>query len=141
MAPTLPAISARHGACCVSVWCAYCQAWHTHGLAGRQPAPGESLGHYAAHCHRPDSPYQDGYELQYVGAYTPGVRTAPRCTATTKAGAPCPRAPMHGQTLCYGHHPAWRWRRKGYRHPEDYAIDCWVAGIERRIRARRRHSA
>jgi len=39
------------------------------------------------------------------------------------------------------HDPAWRWRRRGYQHPLDYAIDCWVAGIERRIRSRRRYAA
>ncbi len=40
--------------------CPYCECEHFHGVEG-------GAGHRAAHCHKPDSPYQErGYWLDVV---------------------------------------------------------------------------
>lgn len=65
-----------------------------------------------------------------------------RCPATTKNGSPCPMWSLRdGTAFCYQHEPQLAWRRYGYQHPMDFAIDCWAARVERDFRERRRGAA
>lgn len=55
--PTLPAVASDDGKI-ASVWCRYCDRFHTHG---------NLPGHRVAHCVVEDSPYRDrGYVLELV---------------------------------------------------------------------------
>jgi hypothetical protein len=66
--PELPAYDAGSS---LAVWCAHCHCWHTHG---RDAGGSEGYGHRAAHCHKPDSPYdRTGYFLRYIGPATDEV--------------------------------------------------------------------
>lgn len=63
--PTLPAVASKDGKS-ASVWCRYCDRFHTHGNAP---------GHRVAHCIVEDSPYRDrGYVLELVAGTQKSLR-------------------------------------------------------------------
>jgi hypothetical protein len=45
----------------VRVWCPFCVAYHYHGKCNEEGVMDERLeGHRVAHCHNPDSPFNNG---------------------------------------------------------------------------------
>ena len=71
------------------------------------------------------------------------AQTAPlsRCAATTKAGEPCPKAPMTGREMCLAHADEETRRAAGFvpeagaagRPPKPRSIDVWREKVEGEI--------
>lgn len=62
--PILKCFPTSHGQ--VKAWCPFCEKWHIHGYTGKI-TKAIKIGHWAAHCHNPKSPFRDGgYELKLM---------------------------------------------------------------------------